>query len=230
MILTGAIVNGVAIIIGGIIGVFLRSGLPERLANSLMSALGLCVFYIGISGLFSGDNMMSIILSMVFGTLLGEGFDLNRKVNAFGNRLEMKFAAQSKGKTVPIAQGFVTASLIVCVGAMGIVGSMQSGLANDHSTLFAKALLDGIVCIILASTLGIGVALSGFVIILYEGSLAVFASFLAPLLTETVINDLTSVGSLLIIALSMNMLKITDIKVMNLAPAVFMPIIFSFFI
>ncbi|MGP6147030.1 DUF554 domain-containing protein [Jeotgalibaca sp. A122] len=229
MILTGALVNGVAIIIGGIIGLALKSGLPERLGNALMSALGLCVLYIGISGLLSGDDMMVIILSMVFGTLIGEGFDLNQKINAFGNRLELKFAANSKDKTIPIAQGFVTASLIVCVGAMGIVGSMQSGLANDHSTLFAKALIDGIVCIVLASTLGIGVALSGFVIIAYEGSLAVFASFLAPLLTEGVINNLTSVGSLLIIALSLNMLKITDLKVMNFAPAVFMPILLSLF-
>ncbi|WP_373755793.1 DUF554 family protein, partial [Jeotgalibaca porci] len=96
-------------------------------------------------------------------------------------------------------------------------------------TLFAKALIDGIVCIVLASTLGIGVALSGFVIILYEGSLTLFASVLAPLLTDSVINDLTTVGSLLIIALSLNLLKVTDIKVMNLAPAVFMPIIFSLF-
>lgn len=229
MILTGAIVNGIAIIIGGLIGVILKSGLPERLATALMNALGLCVLYIGISGLLSGDNMMVIILSMVFGTLVGEGFDLDRKVNAFGNQLELKFAAKSKDKTVPIAQGFVTATLIVCVGAMGIVGSMQSGLANDHSTLFAKALMDAIVCIVLASTLGIGVALSGFVIIVYEGSLALLASILAPLLTNDVINDLTSVGSLLIIALSLNMLKVTNLKIMNFAPAVFIPIIFSLF-
>uniref|UniRef100_UPI0035A00146 DUF554 family protein n=1 Tax=Jeotgalibaca porci TaxID=1868793 RepID=UPI0035A00146 len=144
-------------------------------------------------------------------------------------RLELKFASKSKNTSISIAQGFVTASLIVCVGAMGIVGSLQSGLANDHSTLFAKALIDGIVCIVLASTLGIGVVLSGFVIILYEGSLTLFASVLAPLLTDSVINDLTTVGSLLIIALSLNLLKVTDIKVMNLAPAVFMPIIFSLF-
>lgn len=229
MILTGAIVNGIAIIIGGLIGVILKSGLPESLATALMNALGLCVLYIGISGLLSGDNMMVIILSMVFGTLVGEGFDLDRKVNAFGNQLELKFAAKSKDKTVPIAQGFVTATLIVCVGAMGIVGSMQSGLANDHSTLFAKALMDAIVCIVLASTLGIGVALSGFVIIVYEGSLALLASILAPLLTNDVINDLTSVGSLLIIALSLNMLKVTNLKIMNFAPAVFIPIIFSLF-
>lgn len=229
MILAGALVNGIAIIIGGIIGMLLQSGLPERLASTLMNALSLCVLYIGISGLLSGENMMIIILSMVIGTLLGETLDLNQKVTAFGNRLELKFASKAKGPSPSIAQGFVTASLIVCVGAMGIVGSLQSGLTNDHSTLFAKALIDGIVCIVLASTLGIGVALSGFVIILYEGSLTLFASVLAPLLTNSVINDLTTVGSLLIVALSLNMLKITDIKVMNLAPAVFMPIIFSLF-
>ena len=229
MILAGALVNGVAIIIGGIVGMLLRRGLSERIASALMNALSLCVLYIGISGLFSGENMMVIILSIVAGTLIGELFDLNQKITVFGNRLELKFASKSKNSSISIAQGFVTASLIVCVGAMGIVGSLQSGLANDHSTLFAKALIDGIVCIVLASTLGIGVALSGFVIILYEGSLTLFASVLAPLLTDSVINDLTTVGSLLIIALSLNLLKVTDIKVMNLAPAVFMPIIFSLF-
>ena len=216
MILAGALVNGVAIIIGGIVGMLLRSGLSERVASALMNALSLCVLYIGISGLFSGENMMVIILSLVAGTLIGELFDLNQKITVFGNRLELKFASKSKNSSISIAQGFVTASL-------------QSGLANDHSNLFAKALIDGIVCIVLASTLGIGVALSGFVIILYEGSLTLFASVLAPLLTDSVINDLTTVGSLLIIALSLNLLKMTDIKVMNLAPAVFMPIIFSLF-
>ena len=130
------------------------------------------------------------------------------------------------GGNVSVSEGFVTASLLFCVGAMAIVGALQDGLTGDHSTLFAKALLDGISAIIFGASLGIGVSFSAAAVFLYQGIIAVLASFLSPLLGDAVIAEMTCVGSLLILALGTNLLNVTKIKVMNLVPAVFFPILF----
>lgn len=227
MVLMGAIVNGIAIFFGGGVGLLLKKGLSERIGTAVMNALSLCVLYIGITGILNGENILIVILSMVIGTLIGESFDLNEKVNKLGDWIEVKIAPPADNGDVSIAQGFITASLVVCVGAMAIVGSLQSGLTADHGTLYAKSLIDGIAAIIMASSLGFGVLLSGVLVFLYQGTITLCASVLAPLLTETVINEMTCVGSLLIIGLALNMLKITDLKVMNFAPAVFLPIVLS---
>lgn len=225
--LLGTLVNGLAVLAGGTIGLFLNKGLSERIATAIMNALALCVLAIGIDGMLAGENIMITILSMVLGTLIGEGIDLNAKVHRFGHALERKVA--KPGNQVSVAEGFVTGSLLFCVGAMAIVGPLQSGLTGDHGTLFAKSLIDGISAIILASTLGVGVLLSAGLIVVYESTIAVFANILAPLLTDAVINEITAVGSLLIIGLAFNMMKVTDLKIMNYAPAVFLPIVLGLF-
>ncbi len=227
MVLLGSLVNSVAIVVGGGVGLALKKGLSERLGTAVMNALALCVLYIGISGTLKGENILITILSMVFGTLIGEGFELDKKINQLGDTIESKVS--SPGEGVSVSEGFVTASLLVCVGAMAIVGSLQSGLTGNHDTLFAKALIDGIAAIIMASSLGIGVLLSGGLVLVYEGGITLFANFLAPVLTTNVINEMTCVGSLLIIGLSLNMLKVTELKIMNYAPAVFIPIILGLF-
>lgn len=230
MILLGALTNGLAIILGGSFGLIFKRGLSEKVTNALMNALALCALYVGMEGLLSGDNMLVIILSMVLGTLIGEGLDLDLKVNQFGNKLETRFIQNKKGNSPSIAQGFISTSLIVCIGSMAIVGALQSGITGNHNILFAKAIIDGIISIVLASTLGLGVPLAGILVVLYEGGMALFASSLTPLLTESVIQNLTSVGSLLILGLAFNLLKITDLKVINYSPAIFMPILFGLFI
>lgn len=227
MVLLGSMVNGVAIVVGGGVGLALKKGLSERLGTAVMNALALCVLYIGISGTQKGENILVTIISMVFGTLIGEGLELDKKINQLGYAIESKVSSPDEG--VSVSEGFVTASLLVCVGAMAIVGSLQSGLTGNHDTLFAKALIDGIAALIMASSLGIGVLLSGGLVFIYEGSITLFANYLAPVLTATVINEMTCIGSLLIIGLSLNMLKITNLKIMNYAPAVFIPIIFGLF-
>ncbi len=217
----GAIVNCVAVILGSTIGLLLKKGLPERISTAIMQGLALCVMYIGISGALEGQNVLVVILSMAIGTLIGEGLDLDRRLEKLGNRLE-KAAGKSDGS---IARGFVAASLLFCVGAMTIVGSLQSGLTGNHETIFAKSLIDGIAAIVLASTMGIGVMLSALFVLVYQGAITLCAGFLAPLLTETIVAEMTCVGSLLIIGLSLNMLKITKLRVMNYVPAVLMPIV-----
>ena len=228
MVLLGSLVNSAAIILGGSIGLALKKGLSDRIASAVMNALALCVLYIGVSGILKGENILITILSMVFGTLVGEWIDLDKKINQLGDEIESRVSSENKEHSV--SNGFVTASLLFCVGAMAIVGALQSGLTGNHDTLFAKSLIDGIAAIVMASSLGIGVLLSAGLILVYEGGITLFANILAPLLTDSVINEMTCVGSLLIVGLALNMLKLTNLKIMNYAPAVFFPILFGYFI
>ena len=227
MVLLGSLVNSAAIILGGSIGLALKKGLSDRIASAVMNALALCVLYIGVSGMLKGENILITILSMVFGTLVGEWIDLDKKINQLGDEIESRVSSENKEHSV--SNGFVTASLLFCVGAMAIVGALQSGLTGNHDTLFAKSLIDGIAAIVMASSLGIGVLLSAGLSLVYEGGITLFANVLAPLLTDSVINEMTCVGSLLIVGLALNMLKLTNLKIMNYAPAVFFPILFGYF-
>lgn len=227
MVLLGSLVNSAAIILGGSIGLALKKGLSDRIASAVMNALALCVLYIGVSGMLKGENILITILSMVFGTLVGEWIDLDKKINQLGDEIESRVSSENKEHSV--SNGFVTASLLFCVGAMAIVGALQSGLTGNHDTLFAKSLIDGIAAIVMASSLGIGVLLSAGLILVYEGGITLFANVLAPLLTDSVINEMTCVGSLLIVGLALNMLKLTNLKIMNYAPAVFFPVLFGYF-
>ncbi|MBQ9963524.1 MAG: DUF554 domain-containing protein [Clostridia bacterium] len=221
--MTGTIVNVITVIIGSCLGLLLKKGLSERLTNALMVAVGLAVAYIGIDGSLSGENMLVAVLSLVIGAVIGEWLDIDRRLNRIGELLQRKLAKKSDGEST-IAQAFVSASLLFCVGAMTIVGSLQSGIANDHNTLFVKAILDGISSIVFAATLGAGTLLAVAPVFVYQGSIALLAQFVAPYLTDAVIAEMTCVGSLLILALALNLLNITKIKVANLLPAILVPI------
>ena len=221
--LTGTIVNVITVIIGSCLGLLLKKGLSERLTNALMVAVGLAVAYIGIDGSLSGENMLVAVLSLVIGAVIGEWLDIDRRLNRIGELLQRKLAKKSDSEST-IAQAFVSASLLFCVGAMTIVGSLQSGIANDHNTLFVKAILDGISSIVFAATLGAGTLLAVVPVLVYQGSIALLARFVAPYLTDAVIAEMTCVGSLLILALALNLLNITKIKVANLLPAILVPI------
>lgn len=236
--MTGTIVNTIGVIIGGLIGILLGKAIPEKLSERLMQALGLCTLLIGLTGTvkvitFSNDqtvysqNIILIIISMVVGTLIGELLDLDKLLNDLGNRLQEKFKSKNGNST--LAEGFVTASLLFCVGAMTIVGSMQSGLLGDNSTIFAKTVLDFIASIVFASSLGIGVVLSAAFVFTYQGAITLIAYFAGNFLSNYMISQMTFVGNLIIIALALNMLKITKIKVMNLVPSIFIPIILCLF-
>lgn len=224
----GTLVNSAAIIIGGAIGMLLKRGLPKKIADTLMIGLGLCTLYIGISGCLKGENTLVLIVSMVIGTIIGEAVDLDDKINKLGNFLEKKFAGKKSDaavRKVSLAEGFVTSSLLFCVGAMAIVGSLQSGLTGNHETLFAKSMLDFVAAIIFASTLGAGVMLSASLLFLYQGSITLLAQFIEPFLTDPVIAEMNCVGNVIIIGLAMNMLGISKFKVMNFVPAIFLPIL-----
>ena len=220
----GTIVNTIAVIIGAGIGMFLKKGIPQRLSDTMMKGLGLCTLFLGISGSLDGQNSLILIISIVVGALIGEGIDLDAKLNQLGNWLENRFKSKD-GSKISVAEGFVSASLLFCVGAMTIVGSLQSGLQGNHEMLFNKSMLDFVAAIIFASTMGVGVMLSAAFVFVYQGAITLLAQWVAPVLSDVVIAEMNCVGSVIIIGIALNLLGITKLKVMNYVPAIFIPII-----
>lgn len=227
----GTIVNALAVVAGCIIGLIVKGRLNEKISTTIMNGLALCVIYIGISGTFKGKDTLQIIICIAIGALIGEIIDIDYKLNKLGEFIENKVNKNknSETKKVSIAEGFVASSLLFCVGAMAVVGALESGLQGNHTTLFAKSILDGVSSIIFTSSLGIGVIFSALVILIYQGSITLLAGHLSAILTEAVINNMSAVGSLLILGLGLNMLGASKIKVANLLPAIFIPIIFGLF-
>ncbi|MBQ8419796.1 MAG: DUF554 domain-containing protein [Clostridia bacterium] len=227
----GVFVNTLTVILGTVIGILFRKFLPQRLGDAVMKGVALCVLYIGISGMLDGTNAIIAILSIACGAIVGTLIDIDKWFNRFADFLQTKLARKKKeGASSTLAEAFVSSSLLFCVGAMTIVGSLDAGLRGDNSTLYAKAVLDGISSIFFASSLGFGVLLSAATVFVYQGALVLLAGVLQSVLTnEFIIAEMTCVGSLLIIALGLNMLGITKIKVMNYLPAIFFPILFCQF-
>ena len=223
----GTIVNCLTIIGGCIVGLFIKGRVNEKISTTVMNGLGLCSLYIGISGSLKCENPIEMIVSVALGALIGELIDIDNLLNKLGNLLENKF--KSKDKNISISEGFVTSSLLFCVGAMAIVGSLESGLNGDNTTLYAKSVLDGVSSIIFTSTLGIGVILSVFTVLIYQGSITLLAGLLSGVLSTSVITGMSVVGNLIIIGLGLNILGMTQIKVANLLPGIFIPIIFGLF-
>ena len=225
---SGALVNFILVIIGGSLGMLFKRGIPDRLRDTLMKGMALCVLYIGISGLFEENiNPLVAVLSLGVGSALGELIDLDGLVNRFAAFIEGKI---SRGKAEGrLAEGFVSATLLFCVGAMTVVGSIDSGISGDNTTLYSKSLIDCISAAVFASSLGGGVVLAAFPVLFIEGALTLLAAVVAPILTARAVAHMSVIGSLLIIAISLNMMGITKIKVMNILPAVFIPLALCLF-
>jgi uncharacterized membrane protein YqgA involved in biofilm formation len=231
----GTIVNVAAIIVGGIAGTLITSGLGKKYKDIIMQAIGLSVIVVGVSGALQGIFLVAeskeldrryitvMIVSLVIGGIVGELTGIEDKLDKLGNWFQKRF---SKGSG-SFSEGFVTASLVFCVGAMAIVGSLEDGLLQDRSTLFAKSVLDGVAALIFASSLGIGVAFSALPVLLYQGTITIMAGYLRPWLTGAVISQISVVGGVLILAIGMNLLQIVKIKVGNLLPAVFIPVVYE---
>ena len=234
----GVIVNGLvivgasfaALILKKFIMKFDKNNKVEKISDTIMSGLALCIIYMGISGALECQHVLICIISMVVGGLIGELIDIDKGLNSLGDKIEEKL---NKGKVdvskekVSISQGFVSASLLFCVGAMAVVGALNSGLFGNNDTLFAKSALDGVSSFLFSLTMGIGVLLSAVAVFLYEGIIACGAFLLKGVLSTAVITEMNAVGSLIILALGINMILKANIKVANLLPAMFVPIIFG---
>lgn len=220
----GVWVNGLAVVVGGLLGGLLRGGMKEKYSQTINYGLALCVIIIGIGGALKTNEMLAMIISVVVGSALGELLRIEDGINRLGEWAQSKL---SKGDT-GFAAGFVNASLLFCVGTMAVVGSLEAGLQNKPDTLLAKAALDGVFSIILASSFGPGVIFSAVPLTLYQGGIALLAGVLSPLLTDVLINEMSAVGSLLIIGIGINSMSITKerIRVGNMLPAIVIPCVY----
>jgi len=218
----GPAVNGLAIIIGALVGTFCIKNVPLRFENIIVNAIGITIIYIGITGAMVSGRIMLLILSMAIGAILGELIDIDKGMNKIGKWAENKLGAGDSN----FSKGFVAASIFVCVGSMAIVGSLESGLTGNHDIIFAKSLIDGIMSIVFASQYGIGVLFASVAVFLYEGAIVISAAFAKDLLTMEIINEMSAAGSLLIAALGINFMGLKEIKIANMIPAIFLPWLF----
>lgn len=219
MILLGTLVNAAAIVAGSLLGCLLTR-IPESMRKTVMQGIGLAVIVLGLKMSLGSDNFLLVIVSIVLGAILGEFMGIEKRLNQLGQWLEKKLGG---GKEGGIANGFVTATLVYCIGAMGVLGAMDSGLRNNHDILFTKALLDGFAAIVFTSTLGIGVLFSAVPVLLYQGLIAVLSTKIYSVVSQTMLDamlvELTAVGGLMIIAIGINIMEIKKVNVANMLPA-----------
>ena len=221
----GTLINCAAIVAGSLLGLLLRRGMKDSIAKTVMQGVGMSVILIGVTGAIETQNTLLVILSMVIGGVTGAWIDIDSRMNRLGAWAQKKLT-RGDDENNTFAKGFVTASLVYCVGAMAVVGSLDSGIRGDHSTLIAKAALDGITAIIFTSSLGIGVMLSALPVLIYQGTIALLGTAIAPLLSDVVVTEMSAVGGLLIMGIGVNMLLDSEIKVANLLPAIIIPFIY----
>lgn len=217
----GTLANSLAIIIGATLGVFCKRGLPEKWQETMMNSIALCIAIIGIQMALKTQNIIIVIFSLVLGAIVGEIIDIEGGMNRVGQYMGSKLSGGDASAAAGIAAGFVNASILFCSGAMAILGSIQDGLVADHTTLFAKATLDGLISLILSANLGLGVALSSLSVGIYQGSITLLSGFLGPLVTEAMLTEITASGGIMVMAIGCNMLKLTNIRIGNMLPGMF---------
>lgn len=213
----GVIVNTVTVILGSIVGMLFSKFISEKYTTAIMTAIGLCTLYIGFDGALAGKNTLVLIISLAVGTAVGTLFGIDDGINALGAFIEKKFK-RNDGKA-SVAQGFVTASLLFCIGSMTIVGSLNAGISGDNTLLLTKSVLDLISSCVLAASMGIGVLCSAVFVLVFQGGLVLLAGFIGPFLSASAQAELICAGSVMIIALGLNLIGITKIKVANMLPA-----------
>jgi len=234
----GPVVNALAIVVCSLVGCFLIKGIPARFEDHIKKAIGIAIVFVGIRGALANQDTLLLIMSILIGAVLGELIDIDRRMNQLGLWAERKFGSPGDGAPETPAggkgrrsfsKGFVSASILFCSGAMAIVGSIQSGLDGNHEVLFTKSVLDGSLSLIFGATFGIGAAFSAVPVLLYQGGIAIAAMAVSQHLTTDIIREMSAVGSLIIAGIGFNFLGVREIKVANLVPAVFVPLVWLTF-
>ena len=216
------LVNAVTVILGSILGMLLNKRLKEEYTKTIIACMGICTIVIGITGAIATSNIIIVIICLVLGTILGELLKLEKRLDGAGDWLKKKVP---QGGNSRFTEGFVTASLLFCVGSMSIMGSFDAGLRNDYDIIFAKSAMDGIMAVTFAATMGIGVAFSALTVIIYQGALTLLAGVIAPILSDPMIVEMSAVGGVMLIATGMNIIGLTKerIRVGNMLPALIFP-------
>ena len=222
----GVFVNVATVLLGSAVGLLLKKGIPEKISQAVMIGLGLCTLYIGVSGSLCGENPLIVIAAVVLGAIVGTLLNIDGAINTMAEKVEKKF--QKEGKGGSLAQGLVTATLLFCVGSMTVTGSIQAGITGDNSVLLTKATLDLVSSMMLSASLGIGVMLAAGSVLVIQGGLVLLSGLVAPFLSAGAVNEMTCVGSLLIIMIGTNLMGITKFKVADYLPAIlFAPILYN---
>jgi len=234
----GTIANFAVVLVMGVLGALLKKGIPQRVSDAIISGMGICVVYIGVEGalsasaptlpegaFFSGGviKILVMIISVAIGTLIGELVDFDSLITRLGDYLEKKMSGSAEGGKSNFSRGFVSASMLFCVGAMAVNGALQDGLGNPD-ILLAKTVIDGIVCFLMATTLGVGCAFSAFLLLVYQGAIAVGGYFLASFIPMQTIEYMSATGSLIVVLIGTNLLGATHVKTANMVPAMFVPL------
>jgi len=225
----GPAVNAITIVVCALAGCFLIRGIPSRLEDIIKKAIGLSIIFVGIKGALDNQHVLLLILSMVIGAVLGELINIDGFMNRLGVWAERKLGPGAAGTAKQgrsFSKGFVTASILYCSGSMAIVGSMQSGLMGNHELLFAKSILDGVISIVFGASMGIGVVFSAVPVFVYQAGIALASMALKNFLSPDMIREMSAVGSLVVAAIGFNFLEIKEIKVANLIPAIFIPLVY----
>ena len=229
MIGLGTIINTAAIVVGGIIGILFKKVFSEKMQDTLMKANGVCVLFIGMAGamkwMISGNHDMMMILSFVLGALVGELIDIEKRIEQFGAWLKVKTKSEND---TGFLNAFLTASFTVCIGAMAVVGSIEDGLSGDYTTLTAKALLDFIIVMVMAASMGKGCIFSAIPVAIFQGTITILARFFQPIMTEQATMNLSLTGSILIFCVGLNLVWGKKVKVANLLPTIVFAVAFTF--
>lgn len=220
-----AIVNAVVVVLGGLLGLVLGGRLKEERTKTIVAGLGICTMVIGITGAVETSNILIVIVCLVLGTILGEWMNIEHRLDSIGDWLKARVAKNGGGR---FTEGFVTASLLFCVGSMAIMGSFDAGLRGDYTTIFAKSALDCVMAVTFAATMGVGVLFSGLTVLVYQGLLTLLAGFVEPYLSAQVVTEMSAVGGILLIGTGMNILGLTHerIRVGNMLPAMVLPVVY----
>lgn len=227
----GTIVNSLAIVVGAFIGLIIKRGLPEKWQETIMNGIGMSILIIGIQMALKSNQIVAVIFSLTIGGIIGEIIDIEAWLNRVGEWIGQRVAGGRSESSAKIAIGFANASILYCSGAMAIVGSIQDGLTGDHNTLFAKAALDGVISVVLAANMGIGVMISSLSVGIYQGSITLLAGIIEAFITKTILAELTATGGVLIMAIGTNTLGLTKVRIGNMLPSlIIVAIIGKFFL
>ncbi len=220
-----AVINAVLVLVGSVAGLLFKGRLSEKISRAIMVVLALCVAMIGVSSALKDENTLCVIICMVLGVIIGEWLKIEQRIDSLGEKLKNKFTKAETGSG-RFTEGFMTATLLFCIGSMAIVGSIEAGINHDYTIILSKSIIDCISAVTLAAAMGIGVAFSAAGVLVYQGVITLLAIYVGPFLSEAMINQMSAVGGLLIIGLSINMLGLTKekLRVGNMLPAVFLPI------
>ena len=217
-------INVILVLVGSAVGLLFKNLISEKLMSIITHALGLCVLGIGISGMIGTENMLCVIVCVVLGTIIGHVINIEGRLERGGDLLRAKVSKGESGNR--FTESFVNASLLFCVGAMAITGSIEAGLNHNYEIIISKGVIDGVTSISFAAAMGVGVVFSVIPVLIYQGALTLLAGWVGPFLPAAVINEMSAVGGILIVAIAINMLELgkTKIKVGNMLPAMFLPI------